>query len=279
MEVCVSRRVRLFSWNVNGLRACTGKGFLEWLERERPDILALQEVRALPEQLSPRVRDPEGYHAFWNPAGRKGYSGVGLLCRQEPVSVVADGLGDPELDAEGRMIVSDHGDFLLYNVYFPNGGRDLSRVPFKLKFSEAVLQHAEARRAGGRSVIICGDVNTAHEEIDLARPKANERNTGFLPEERAWVTRVLEHGWVDIFRERHPGEGGHYTWWSNRAGARERNVGWRIDYFFLTPELVERVVDVRHHPQVMGSDHCPIELSLELGSSPRTGQISPSANG
>ncbi len=259
-----SRSLRLVSWNVNGLRACVAKGFLEWLETARPDIAALQEVRALPEQLPPEVRAPEGYHAHWNPAARRGYSGVGLLCREEALSVTPDGLGDPQLDAEGRMIVSDHGAFLLYNVYFPNGGRDLSRVPFKLRFSEAVLQHAERRRAEGRSVVICGDVNTAHGEIDLARPKANVRNTGFLPEERAWVSRVLEHGWVDIFRTRHPGEGDHYTWWSNRAGARERNVGWRIDYFLITPDLVERVIDVRHHPEVMGSDHCPIELVLAL---------------
>ncbi len=262
----MDREIRLFSWNVNGLRACAKKGFLDWLEAERPDILALQEVRAEPEQLPREVRTPEGYHDYWNPAGKKGYSGVGLLCREEPVSVEMDGLGDPELDAEGRMIVSDHGGFLLYNIYFPNGGRDLSRVPFKLSFSEAVLQHAERRRAEGRSIVICGDVNTAHEEIDLARPKANVRNTGFLPEERAWVSRVLEHGWIDIFRERHPGEGGHYTWWSNRAGARERNVGWRIDYFFITPDLAGKVLGVRHHPGVMGSDHCPIELDLELRS-------------
>ena len=256
--------LHLYSWNVNGLRACTKKGFLDWLGRTRPDIAALQEVRALPEQLPPEVREPEGYHAYWNPAGKKGYSGVGLLCREEPLSVEPDGLGDPELDAEGRMLVSDHGPFLLYNIYFPNGGRDLSRVPFKLRFSEAVLEHAERRRAEGRAVIICGDVNTAHREIDLARPKENEKNTGFLPEERAWVSRVLDHGWVDIFRLRHPDATGEYTWWSNWGRARERNIGWRIDYFLITPELVDRVVDVRHHPEVMGSDHCPIELVLDL---------------
>ncbi len=254
--------MRLVSWNVNGLRACARKGFLEWLEAHRPDILALQEVRALPEQLPPEVRTPEGYHAFWNPARRKGYSGVGLLSRKPPLDVEAGGLGAAHLDSEGRLLVSDHGDFLLYTVYFPNGGNDHSRVPYKLEFSEAVLRHAERRRQEGRSVILCGDVNTAHREIDLARPKANRNTTGFLPEERAWLDRVLDHGWVDIFRERHPGEGGHYTWWSNRRGVRERNVGWRIDYFFVTPELVDRVVGVRHLPHVMGSDHCPIELEI-----------------
>jgi len=258
----VGDTTRIVSWNVNGLRACVRKGFLDWLGNHRPDIVALQEVRALPEQLPPEAREPEGYHAFWNPAERRGYSGVGLLSREEPLRVWSGGLGSAHLDSEGRLLVSDHGDFLLYTVYFPNGGNDHARVPFKLEFSEAVLQHAEESRAAGRSVVICGDVNTAHREIDLARPRANVNTTGFLPEERAWVDRLLEHGWVDIFRERHPGEGGHYTWWSNRAGARERNVGWRIDYFFVSPDLVDRVASVRHLPHVTGSDHCPIELEL-----------------
>jgi len=253
---------RLISWNVNGLRACARKGFLSWLSRERPDVVALQEVRALPEQLSPDIRRPEGYSAHWHPATRKGYSGVGLLSTEAPLSVENNVLGEPRFDCEGRLIVSDHGDFLLYSTYFPNGGHDLSRVPFKLEFSEAVLQHAEQARAAGRSVIICGDVNTAHEEIDLANPRSNAGNTGFLPEERAWVSRVLDHGWLDIFRTLHPGEAGHYTWWSNRRGVRERNVGWRIDYFFVSPELADRVIAARHLTDVLGSDHCPIELVL-----------------
>ncbi len=254
--------IRLFTWNVNGLRACVRKGFLDWLRVTRPDILSLNEVRATPEQLPPEVQAPEGYHAFWHPAGRKGYSGVGLLSRRRPVAVTRGGLGDPAFDDEGRLIVSDHGDFLLYTAYFPNGGHDLSRVPYKLAFSEAVLQHAEARRREGRSIIICGDVNTAHQAIDLANPAANRKNTGFLPEERAWVGRLIEHGYIDIVRELHPGETGLYTWWSNRKGVRERNVGWRIDYYFITPDLRGRVVTARHHPGVMGSDHCPVELEL-----------------
>ncbi len=255
--------IRLFSWNVNGLRACVRKGFLDWLAAEQPDILSLNEVRAFPEQLPPEAREPEGYRAYWNPARtKKGYSGTGLLTRIPPVSVTLGGLGDAAFDDEGRLIVSDFEDFLLYTVYFPNGGADLSRVPYKLAFSEAILQHAEAQRAQGRSVIICGDINIAHEEIDLANPKANEKNTGFLPEERAWLSHFLDHGYIDIFRERHPGEPGCYTWWSNRRGVRERNIGWRIDGFYITPDLAVRVVEARHHPQVMGSDHCPIELEL-----------------
>jgi exodeoxyribonuclease-3 len=255
-------KLRIISWNVNGLRACGRKGFLDWLGEARPDILGLQEIRALPEQLDEDLRQPADYEVHLYPAERKGYSGVALYTTVEPRSVLLGGLDEPRFDSEGRLIIADYGEFLLYNGYFPNGGHDLSRVPYKLEFSEAVLQHAEEQRRQGRSVIICGDVNTAHEEIDLANPKSNEKNTGFLPEERAWVSRLLDHGYLDIFRMRHPDENGHYTWWSNRKGVRERNIGWRIDYFFITPELEARVVDVRHHPMVMGSDHCPIELVL-----------------
>jgi exodeoxyribonuclease-3 len=256
--------VRLFSWNVNGLRACARKGFLEWLAAARPDILGLQETRALPEQLDAAVLNPDGYHTLLHPAERKGYSGVGLYSRTAPASVSLGALGEDRFNSEGRLIVADFGDFLFYTGYFPNGGHDLSRVPYKLDFSEAVLQHAEKQRAEGRPVVICGDVNTAHEEIDLANPRSNRKNTGFLPEERAWVTRLLDHGYIDVFRHLHPDEPGHYTWWSNRPGVRERNVGWRIDYFFVSPDLMDRVVDAKIHPQVMGSDHCPIELVLRL---------------
>ncbi len=258
------KTMRLFSWNVNGIRACGRKGFLDWLSNERPDVLGLQETRALPEQLEEAVREPDGYQVHFHPAERKGYSGVALYSRVAPRSVTLGGLGEPRFDDEGRLIIADYGDFLFYTGYFPNGGNDLSRVPFKLEFSEAVLQHAEAQRKAGRSIVICGDLNTAHEEIDLANPKSNQKNTGFLPEERAWLSRLIEHGYIDIFRRRHPDEEGRYTWWSNRKGVRERNVGWRIDYFFISPDLEERVVAARIHPDVMGSDHCPIELELAV---------------
>jgi exodeoxyribonuclease-3 len=258
-------RLRLFSWNVNGLRACARKGFLEWLDDARPDILGLQEVRALPDQLDGAVLRPEGYDTWLHPAERKGYSGVALYSRVQPTEVVCGALGEDRFDDEGRAIVADFGSFLFYTVYFPNGGHDLARVPYKLAFSEAILQHAEVRRREGRSIVICGDVNTAHEEIDLANPKSNRRNTGFLPEERAWVSRWLDHGYVDVFRRRHPDEGGHYTWWSNRPGVRERNVGWRIDYFMVSADLEDHVVDAAIHAEVLGSDHCPISLELDLG--------------
>jgi exodeoxyribonuclease-3 len=254
--------MHIYSWNVNGLRAAARKGFLDWLAAAAPDVVALQEVRALPEQLPEKVRSPDSYQTYFNPAQKKGYSGVALYTRSTPDSVVLGGLGEEAFDSEGRLIIADYGELLLYTGYFPNGGHDLSRVGFKLEFSEAVLQHAERQRKAGRSIIICGDINTAHEEIDLANPRSNKKNTGFLPEERAWVSRLIDHGYVDIFRKRHPGEGGLYTWWSQRLQARERNVGWRIDYFFISPELESRVVDVKHHTNVMGSDHCPIELVL-----------------
>lgn len=254
--------IRLFSWNVNGLRSVAKKGFLDWLEAVKPDVLGLQETRALPEQVDAALHAPDGYGVHFHPAERKGYSGVALYTRLEPGSVVLGGLGDPAYDSEGRLIIADYGDFLFYTGYFPNGGNDLSRVPYKLGFSEAVLQHAEAQRRAGRSLVICGDVNTAHEEIDLANPKSNRKNTGFLPEERAWVSRFLDHGYVDIYRKLNPDRAGAYTWWSNRPGVRERNVGWRIDYFFISPDLEPKVVDARIHADVMGSDHCPIELEL-----------------
>jgi len=256
--------IRLFSWNVNGLRACGRKGFPEWLAAEQPDVLGLQEIRALPEQLDGELREPAGYRTWIHPAEKKGYSGVALYSKVEPESVTLGGLGEERFDSEGRLIIADYGSFLFYTGYFPNGGNDLSRVPYKLEFSEAVLQHAEAQRKAGRSVVICGDVNTAHQEIDLANPKANAKNTGFLPEERAWVSRFLEHGYLDIFRHSNPETTGAYSWWSNRKGVRERNVGWRIDYFFISEDLLGRVVEAKIHPDVMGSDHCPISLELAL---------------
>lgn len=256
------KTLRLFSWNVNGLRSCAKKGFLEWLEAAQPDVVGLQEVRALPEQLPEEVREPADYRAHFFPAQRPGYSGVALLSRVAPRSITLGGLGEERFDGEGRLVIADLGDLLFYTGYFPNGGNDLSRVPYKLEFSEAVLQHAERERARGRSIVICGDLNTAHHEIDLANPRSNQKNTGFLPEERAWLTRFADHGYVDVFRRLHPGEPGHYTWWSNRPGVRARNVGWRIDHFWISPDLVDHVVAARIHPQVMGSDHCPIELEL-----------------
>lgn len=254
--------MKLYSWNVNGIRAAQKKGFMDWFNTVQPDIMGLQETKASPDQLDDELLKPPGYTTYWASAERKGYSGVGLLTKIAPKSVTL-GLGIPEYDSEGRTIVADYGDFVFITAYFPNGGRDHSRVPFKMAYKEAFLDYCNRLRAQGRAVIFCGDVNTAHQEIDLARPKENQKTTGFLPEERAWIDKIVQQGYVDIFRELNPTLEGAYNWWSNRSGARERNIGWRIDFFFITPNLRDRVVTAEIHPDVMGSDHCPISLTLK----------------
>jgi exodeoxyribonuclease-3 len=256
------RPITLLSWNVNGIRAVQKKGFLPWLAHSQPDILCLQETRAEEHQLPAELARPAGYHAFWHASiSKKGYSGTALFSRQEPLSVQF-GLGVDEFDQEGRTIIAEYPDFTLLNCYFPNGGRDHSRVPFKMAFYEAFLQKCEALRAEDKAVLFCGDVNTAHREIDLANPKSNQNTTGFLPEERAWMDKLVEAGYVDTFRRLHPDLPEQYTWWSVPTRARERNVGWRIDYFFVTPDLLPRIADAFILPEVQGSDHCPVGLTL-----------------
>ena len=256
--------ITLLSWNVNGARAVHRAGFLSWLAEATPDILCLQETRADPEQLPAELCAPASYHAFWHGSARKkGYSGTALLSRVVP-DRVRFGLGDPQFDDEGRTIIADYADFSLINCYFPNGGRDHSRVPFKLAFYEAFLEMCERLRGEGRRVIFCGDVNTAHREIDLARPRENRKTTGFLPEERAWLDKITAAGYVDTFRYRHPDLADQYTWWQQFGGARERNVGWRIDYFFAAAEALPFVTDAFIWPEVRGSDHCPVGLRLDV---------------
>jgi exodeoxyribonuclease-3 len=252
----------LLSWNVNGARAIYKAGFMSWLSEASPDILCLQETRAEPELLPEEMRTPPGYHAFWHATTRKkGHSGTGLLSREAPLSVTF-GIGRPEFDDEGRTIVAEYPDFTLINCYFPNGGRDQERVPYKLEFYDAFLAYIERLRSQGKHVLFCGDVNTAHMEIDLARPKQNEKSTGFLRVERDWMDRLVAHGYVDTFRHFHPDLVGQYTWWLQWGQARERNIGWRIDYFFAAAELMPRVVDAFVLPDVRGSDHCPVGIRL-----------------
>ncbi len=254
--------VKLISWNVNGARAAYRAGFMDWLAATAPDIVCLQETRAGEEQVPEPMRRPAGYHAWWHgSAARKGYSGTALLSRIEPLDV-RFGLGIPEFDDEGRTIIADYGSFTLINCYFPNGGRDHSRVPYKLAFYDAFLETCERLRDEGRPVIFCGDVNTSHRELDLARPRENRNSTGFLPEERAWLDQIVERGYVDTFRHFHPDLAGQYTWWLQWGGARERNIGWRIDYFFVSPDLVDRLAGACICPDVMGSDHCPVGITL-----------------
>lgn len=269
--------VRIVSWNVNGIRAVLKKGFHDFVAREKPDILCLQEVKATPEQLP--VADRErlealGYGIHWHAAKRPGYSGVATLTRRDALFVTK---GVPFEREEGRVLVTEHGDFTLYNVYFPNGrqtddGPDPERLAFKLEFYATLLEHLEEERAEGKNLVVSGDWNTALEEIDLARPKENQDQTGFLPEERAALRAYVENGWVDSFRHFHPArlyegrkpEERDYTWWTYRAGARARNVGWRIDYHFINRELVAKLAGAAIWDDVHGSDHCPVVVDLDL---------------
>ena len=251
----------LLSWNVNGLRAAVRKGFLPWLQSCGADAVCLQEVKARPDQVPGFVREPEGWHAAWNPAGRPGYSGVVTFQRERP-GFVRDSFGDERFDGEGRVLVTEVGDVRLYNVYFPNGKSGPQRLAYKLGFYDAFLDHLRAEKRRRRRLVVCGDYNTAHREIDLAHPKQNAKVSGFLSEERAWMDRLEAAGFVDTFRHLHPDEPEKYTWWSPLTNARARNVGWRIDYFFVSSNLGKRVRDARILPEVTGSDHCPVALEL-----------------
>lgn len=251
----------LYSWNVNGIRAAQKKGFLDWFHQTRPDVLAVQETKCHPDQLDIELRQPDGYHTYWAFAEKKGYSGVALYSRVKPNSVQI-GLGFTAYDCEGRTIIAEYEDYTLIAAYFPNGSRDHSRVPFKMAYKRDFLAFCNELLARGKSVIFCGDINTAHQEIDLARPKQNQKTTGFLPEERAWLDEVIAQGYVDTFRLLHPSQEGAYSWWSYIGRARDRNVGWRLDYFFVSPELAPRVASADIHPDILGSDHCPVSLTL-----------------
>ena len=254
--------MRLISWNVNGIRAIMKKGFLEWFAQESPDILCLQETKCHPEQLTDQLLKTHPYQAYWASAEKKGYSGVAIYTKHQPQEVLG-GLGVEEFDREGRTLIAVYEDFILYNIYYPNGGSGNKRVPFKMSFYDAFLKHVNKYKKKGKNIIICGDFNTAHTEIDLARPKANEKNTGFLPEEREWVTKFIANGYVDTFRHFTP-EGGHYTWWDYKTKARERDVGWRIDYFFISQNFLPMLKKAFIMKKVLGSDHCPVGIELQL---------------
>jgi len=252
----------LISWNVNGLRAIHKKGFLDWFKAVQPDILALQEIKAEESQLPLELVHPEGYHSYFSPAERKGYSGVALYSRAKPFPVECR-LGIEKFDTEGRVLIADYDDFILFNIYFPNGQMSAERLRYKLEFYDAFLQYVDKINVAGRNIIICGDVNTAHNEIDLSHPKANSTVSGFLPEERAWIDKILSHGYYDAFRLFN-NEPGNYTWWSPLTRARERNIGWRIDYFFINKRFIGHVRSAGILSDVQGSDHCPITLQIEI---------------
>ena len=253
---------RVISWNVNGLRAFQKNGGFDWFLEEQPDIFCIQETKAQRQQLAESLTEIDGYHVYFASAERKGYSGVALYTKEEPKHV-ADGFGIERFDNEGRTLVAEYEHFTLLNVYFPNGKASGERLRYKMDFYEAFLPYIDEITAQGKHVIVCGDVNTAHKEIDLARPKENETVSGFLPEERAWIDKLIAHGYIDTFRIFHP-EPDQYTWWSFRARARERNVGWRIDYFFVNEGFQEHVTDAFILPEVKGSDHCPLGIEVDL---------------
>ena len=254
-------RVDVISWNVNGLRSVARKGWINWLEAEQPDVLCMQEVRVTPDQLDDELIRPLGYKSFFASAEKKGYSGVSVYSKLEPEDVIV-GLGDERFDNEGRTITIKYKDFTVVNAYFPNGQRDHGRVPYKLDYCDSFLEYCQRLRERGERLILYGDFNTAHRPIDLARPENNKNTTGFLSIERDWIDKLVVHGFIDVYRQINGDIEGRYTWWSNRKGVRERNVGWRIDYFFLSPDLISNVKSVEHLSEILGSDHCPIKIEL-----------------
>ena len=253
--------MEIVTFNVNGLRATLKKGFMEWFKDKSPDVLCLQEIKSSKDQLKGAIVEVEGYHAHWNSAQKPGYSGVVTLSKEEPLDVQF-GMGIERFDTEGRLIRTKYQDFTLLNVYFPNGKMSDDRLKFKLDYYDTFLQFIEVLRKQGEELIITGDFNTAHKEIDLANPKENEKYSGFLPIEREWMDNFESYGYIDTFRYFHP-EGEQYTWWTYRFKARERNIGWRIDYFFVTEGLINKVQDSIILKDVYGSDHAPILLRLK----------------
>jgi exodeoxyribonuclease-3 len=259
--------MRIMSWNVNGIRAVEKKGFTGWLAAESPDILCLQETKANPGQLSGELleaadRDGRPYKAYWASAKRPGYSGVAIYSREEPLDVRPMGFAD--FDDEGRTLIADYPAFSVISAYFPNSQEAGARLDYKIAFCDAMLETCAALVAKGRRIVLCGDYNIAHTPIDLTYPKANEENPGYLPEERAWMDKFTSAGFADTFRRLHPGEAGHYSWWSYRMRAREKNIGWRIDYHCVDEAFMGAVKKSIIRPDVMGSDHCPVEIELAV---------------
>jgi len=256
------KRISLLSWNVNGLRAIHRKGFLDWFRAAQPDILCLQETKASAEQIPEELKNISGYEVFWSAAERKGYSGVGLYTKLSP-RLIEKGWGVRKFDIEGRIMMVDYDAFILLNVYFPNGKISKQRLRYKMAFYDEFLARVDRLRHRRKRLVICGDVNTAHEEIDLARPKENSKVSGFLPEERAWIDRFLKLGFIDTFRV-FDKAGGRYTWWDFKTRARERNVGWRIDCFYITENLRKNLKSAFILKDVMGSDHCPVGIEIAI---------------
>ncbi|MCB0384220.1 MAG: exodeoxyribonuclease III [Bdellovibrionales bacterium] len=255
--------MKLVTWNVNGIRACAKKGLLEYMDREDPDVLCIQETKAHPEQLDEQLLNPPGRSAYWSSALKRGYSGTVTYTKRKP-DAVQHGIRVRKFDSEGRFVVTSFPDFLLYNVYFPNGAASEERHDFKQEFLEKFRRHLARKIAEGQEVIVVGDYNVAYRDSDVFDPIRLSKVSGFLPEEREWFGRFLETGFVDLFAHFHPDEKDRYTWWSYRENARIANRGWRIDHICVTPGLVSRVQEIAIQDQQMGSDHCPVKVVLEL---------------
>ena len=255
------KRITLVSWNVNGIRAAEKKGFLDWFHKKKYDVIGLQETKAEVGQLSPKLVHPDGYESYWSSAIRKGYSGTAVYSKISPIFAETN-FGDPFLDGEGRIVLLEYDKFYFFNVYFPNGGSGPERLEFKLEFYKRFLKLTESYRKK-KPIVVCGDVNTAHTEIDLARPKENANTSGFMPIERKWVDEFIKAGYVDTFRKFNK-EPNQYSWWDMKTNSRSRNVGWRIDYFFVSKELEKHVKDAWIDQKTMGSDHCPVGLELSI---------------
>lgn len=256
----LSKTYGLCSWNVNGIRSIEKKGFLDWMSSTKMDVVCLQETKAQPDQLSDALLHPSGYESYWSSAARRGYSGTVTYTKISPILAITT-FSDPLLDGEGRIVLLEYEDFFLFNVYFPNGGSGPERLAFKMKFYDRFLDLTESYRKK-KPIVICGDVNTAHQPIDLAHPKENEKSSGFLPRERAWLDRLFAHGYIDTFRHLHPNDAERYSWWDVKTHSRSRNVGWRIDYFIVSDELKSSIRSADILSDVMGSDHCPVSLVL-----------------
>lgn len=270
--------MRIACWNVNGIRAVAKKGFWQWFDQGNYDLVCLQETKAFVHQLDPQLQQPLGYHAVWHAGERPGYAGTAIFSKQKPLSACGDftnerkefelTAGDLEcFHEDGRVVEMKFPQFTLLNAYFPNGnpranGQEM--LTYKLRFYQRFLHYMNQLRAKGEKVVACGDFNVCHREIDIARPKENKNSIGFLPIERAELDKIVADGYVDVFRHFHPDLTDKYTWWTYRGGARERNVGWRIDYFFVSDDLLPNLKSIEHHDQTLGSDHCPIVMEIDF---------------
>jgi exodeoxyribonuclease III len=261
----MKKNINIISWNINGIRAAERKGFVEWISKGTYDIICVQETKVHdPNILSKQLLDPKGYISLWNSATeKKGYSGVAIYTKEKPLSVKTD-FGKNILSKEGRMLQLEFKDFILINIYFPNGGASDIRLNFKLKFYKQFLTYIKKLHSTGKHIIFCGDVNTAHHEIDLARPKPNTKNSGFMPIERSWLDKFEKAHFIDTFRFLHPDKKDSYTWWDYKTRARSRNVGWRIDYFWVNKKMQSKIKQAKILSEIDGSDHCPVLLNIDI---------------